>query len=85
MRLNWLRFRPAGYSTLGDAEPYNFRATDDNDTGFAMDGEDLIAYMRALIRAAHAEGLAMGQKNAIGMVFAAHHGAIYYHFPHCAP
>lgn len=61
------RFAQCAAKGFDAIEPDNMGAYDD-DTGFAMDGEDLIAYMRALIRAAHAEGLAMGQKNAIDMV-----------------
>ena len=61
------RFAQCADKGFDAIEPDNMGAYD-NDTGFEMDGEVLIAYMRALIREAHDLGLAMGQKNAIEMV-----------------
>lgn len=61
------RFAKCAEKGFDAIEPDNMGAYD-NDTGFGMNSEDLIAYMRGLIAAAHDLGLAMGQKNAIEMV-----------------
>lgn len=61
------RFAKCAEKGFDAIEPDNMGAYD-NDTGFGMDGEVLIAYMRGLIAEAHDLGLAMGQKNAIEMV-----------------